>query len=207
VLIDATGRLVHYELTVEELSLGASITADIALPARVQLVARGPGGPRPIAERIIPKGKYTQVSSPGGDRFAVLSPTETDAFNHLSQIRSAWGSPPVRKNRLLAQVATTHARAICETGRIAHELRAGDDPEKRLKQAGIQARGVGEALAHGESVFAAMAALQRSPSHLMTLIDRRFTDGAVGVSTDRDSKPCVVVLLAIWPRVIGNAAP
>jgi uncharacterized protein YkwD len=113
----------------------------------------------------------------------------------------------VRKNNLLAQVAAAHARAICQTGRIVDELGPGDNPESRLARAGIRARGIGEALAHGESVYAALDALQKSPSHLMTMVDRRFTDAGIGVAQDRDRKPCVVVLLAIWPRMVGRSAP
>lgn len=206
VLVDATGKIVHLLATLKTLTEGISIATDLEPPIRVQLVARGPGGPRPIAERVIPRTRGATDPQKTTNRDAILSPKESDPYVHLGQIRRARRAPAVRTNRLLAAVAASHAQTICRTGRIVHEPGPGDNPERRLTRAGVRAQGVGEALAHGESVYAAMSGLQRSPSHLMTLIDRRFTDVGIGVATDSDKKPCVVVLLAIWPRVIGGSA-
>jgi uncharacterized protein YkwD len=207
VLVDATGRIVHLNATIKALWEGIGVAADLEPPIAVQLVARGPGGPRPIAERVIPAIRKANSQGQTASRDAILSPKESDPYVHLGQIRRARGVPSVRTNRLLAAVAASHAQAICRTGRIAHELTPGDDPERRLTRAGVRAQGVGEALAHGESVYAAMSALQKSPSHLMTLVDRRFTDAGIGVAKDSEKRPCVVVLLAIWPRVVGGSAP
>jgi uncharacterized protein YkwD len=207
VLIDATGRIVHLLATPKTLEEGILVAANMEPPIRVQLVARGPGGPRPIAERVISPTRGAVAPQNVLIRDAILSPKESDPYVHLGQIRRAREVPAVRTNRLLAAVAASHAQAICRTGRIAHELGPGDNPESRLKRAGVRAQGVGEALAHAESVYTAMVGLQKSPSHLMTLIDRRFTDVGIGVATDNDKKPCVVVLLAVWPRVIGGSAP
>jgi hypothetical protein len=207
VLIDAKGLMVQVPATPTELAKGVTVPATLEKPILVQLVARGRGGPRPVAERIIAGSGQTEDETQIGTRGAVLLPQERDPNQHLKRIRSAWGAPALRENSLLARVATSHALAICQTGRIAHELGPGDNPESRLARAGIRARGVGEALAHGESVYASMEALQKSPSHLMTMVDRRFTDAGIGVAHDRDGKPCVVVLLAIWPRMVGVTAP
>jgi hypothetical protein len=206
VLVDATGTIVHLAATLKALAEGIVVSTDLPPPIRIQLVARGPGGPRPIAERVILPTRGAAAPQRAATRDAILSPEERDPYVHLGKIRRARGVPAVRTNRLLAAVAEAHAQAICRTGRIAHELGPGDNPERRLTRAGVRAQGIGEALAHGDSIYAAMAGLQRSPSHLMTLIDRRFTDAGIGVATDSEKKPCVVVLLAIWPRMVGGSA-
>jgi uncharacterized protein YkwD len=97
-------------------------------------------------------------------------------------------------------VAERHARSVCDSGRVAHELRPGRDPESRLAEAGVSARLVGETIARSTDSSSAFGALQRSPSHLMTLLDRRFTDAGVGLARDRAGRCCAVVLLASWPR-------
>ena len=85
--------------------------------------------------------------------------------------------------------------------RVAHELDDGADPERRLRAAGISARVVGEVVARGASAGDAVEGLARSPSHRMTVVDRRFTDGGQGVAV-AGGRTCVVVLLAAWPRVM-----
>jgi uncharacterized protein YkwD len=207
VFVDSNGLIIETAITPGTLNSGIDTPARLVNPIRVQLVATGKGGPLPVAERII--GRLDINGRPGKqiNRMADLSPSETNPIQHLNIIRQTWMVPPVRENNLLAQVAARHARTICQTGRIVHEPTAGDTPMSRTAAAGIQARGIGEALAHGDNLHAAMNALQKSPSHLMTMVDRRFTDAGIGVALDQDKKPCVVILLAIWPRFVGGRAP
>jgi len=83
-----------------------------------------------------------------------------------------------------------------------HRLDQEGDPRERLLHAGISARVVGEAAARADTIPEALTSLAESPSHLMAIVDRRFTDGGYGVASDARGRRCVVVLLAAWPRAV-----
>lgn len=166
---------------------------DTTLPAgveavRIQVVARGPDGPRPVAERVL--------GAREADGLAQGEPRE-----RVAQLRSEAHAPSLRASRLFDRIATEHAEAICAAGEAAHELEPGRDPSARLREQGVVARHVGEVASRGADVGAAMSALAQSPSHRAALLDRRFTDFGLGTATAADGHECVVVLLAAWPRM------
>jgi uncharacterized protein YkwD len=174
----------------------------------VQLLARGPAGPRPIAERDLPGSDGLPPAAREAEAAEAEAQADGDADRpvgeRLSALRRAQGLPPLRDNRLLAAVATAHAQRVCADGRVAHELEPGDDPEQRLRRAGLRARSVGETVARARSTAAAFGSFERSPSHRLTLLGRAFTDGGVGEGTDAQSRTCLVVMLAAWPRYAGR---
>lgn len=196
VIRGADGVLLRLGVDPEDLRRGLSLPESVELPALVQLVAHGPHGPRPVAERSM-GGHFDAGASFGADQELPLR------VEHLRELR---GASPLRPNRLLDAEAAAHAERVCEAGRVAHTLERGADPEARLATRGIRARVVGEAVARASSPAAAMDALVRSPSHQYTLVDRRFTDVGVGTAHDRRGRTCVVVLLAAWPRYVGALA-
>lgn len=159
-------------------------------PLFVQLVATGPNGPRPVAERWV--GKIPQHEPVRGGS---QSP---EAW--LMQLRRAAGARTVRNNRLLSKEATSHAQNVCDSGKLGHELDPYGDPEARLLKRGIQARVVGEAVARARTMREALHAIEDSPSHRMTVTDPRFTDAGFGEAKDDKGRTCAVVLLASWPR-------
>ena len=179
-------------IAVDGEAFGSTITlpAEWGLPLFVQLVATGPNGPRPVAERWL--GKVPQSEPTRG---GVQSP---EAW--LIQLRRAAGARPLRSNRLLTQEATSHAQTVCESGKLGHELDAHGDPEARLLSRGIEARVVGEAVARAATMREALHAIEDSPSHRMTVTDPRFTDAGYGRAKDEKGRTCAVVLLASWPR-------
>lgn len=161
------------------------IPDDVPRPVRVQLVARGPDGPRPVAIRA-ETNVSVEVAGEGGAR------------NRLAALRAAHDVSELRDNALLSREALRHAREVCEAGRARHVLSHGD-PEHRLERRGIRARVVGEAVARAPTEDRAFDAIARSPAHRMALVDRRFTDVGIGVARHRGQR-CVVVTLASWPR-------
>jgi len=171
---------------------GSTITLPVewGRPLFVQLVATGPNGPRPVAERWIGKiPQHTPVQ--GGSQ----SP---EAW--LMQVRRSTGARTVRTNRLLSKEATSHAQHVCDSGKLGHELDPDGDPEARLLKRGIQARVVGEAVARARTMREALHAIEDSPSHRMTVTDPRFTDAGFGEAKDDKGRTCAVILLASWPR-------
>lgn len=173
----------------------ASVSGELTLPevlerpVVVQLVAEGPSGPRPVAERRIGQG------------LALVVPDSDEPLDRrLATLRERSGLGALRENRLIARVASAHARAVCEAGQVAHIIDERD-PRQRLVRAGLRARHVGEVIARAEDPSRAYAALLASPSHRAALTDRRFTDVGIGLA-ESAGQSCVVVLLAAWPRAV-----
>jgi hypothetical protein len=173
---------------------GATITIPIewGRPLFVQLVATGPNGPRPVAERWvgkIPDGEPIRNGSQSPEAW-------------LMQLRRSAGARTLRSNRLLSQEATSHAQLVCESGKVGHDLDPSGDPEARLLKRGIEARVVGEAVARAATMRDALHAIEDSPSHRLTVTDPRFTDAGYGQAKDERGRTCAVILLASWPRKI-----
>lgn len=190
----ADGSLRRVAVDEEVLERGIHIPDELPRPVEVQLVAEGSAGPRPIAQHVI--GATEDV----GSRYSSEGGTLEE---RVMELRALHDASPLRPNRLLAAEAQRHARRVCREARVAHQLGDGLDPEERLRRRGIGARVVGEAVARARSESRAFRAIVESPSHLMTVVDRRFTDGGYGRARS-GGRSCVVVLLAAWPRVIAG---
>jgi hypothetical protein len=187
---------------------------------RIQLLARGPDGLRPVALWVAPG--WAERASPRalpGASNALASRAPEAAIQGL---RARAGlSVPLRPNRLLRRLARQQAERVCAAGRATHRGADGTDPASRLRDAGLAARVVGEVVARGagppEGVLADLLA---SPAHRAALFDPRLTDlgaawaGSPGDgrahSADREeaaseaSERCLVVLLAAWPRPVAG---
>lgn len=174
---------------------------------RVQLVAEGSAGPRPVAELITDPEllRPPVIAQPASDGESPRGPRarSLDAlFARIDSFRRQHGVATLRPNQLLSKSAQRHAQRVCELGRVAHRFNDGDDPETRLREERIEARAVGEAIARAESADAALAAVFDSPSHRAAITERRFTDAGLGQALDAKGHTCIVVLLAAWPRRI-----
>lgn len=204
VVSDADGHLVRLGVEPSMLVDGVPLAEDLARPAKIQLLAHGPQGPRPVAERVLPASSSAAAPAPAQLGKPVLGASNEPVLAWLAQLRQSRGSASLRPNRLLDHVAEAHARDVCESGRIAHELTPGADPQARLLQAGVKARLVGETVARACDAQTGFMQLGESPSHLLTLVEPRFTDAGAGTATDDSGRTCLVVLLAAWPRYVGH---
>jgi uncharacterized protein YkwD len=203
----AEGTPKRIEVTTAQLEKGVALAAELGAK-RVQLIAEGPSGPRPVSElSLMGEAKTVQpvltvsadeADAPRGPRSRPLSAL----FARLDGFRSERGVGTLRPNNLLSGSAQRHAERVCELGRVAHRLDGSDDPETRLREEHIAARSVGEAVARAGSADAALAAVLDSPSHRMAISERGFTDAGLGQATDSRGNTCLVVLLAAWPRRI-----
>jgi uncharacterized protein YkwD len=212
VIADARGGLQRFAVDAKQLARGVPLDDDLPRPAQIQLVARGQRGPRPLAERVLPADDASEGAAVSSTAEAPPAVPSASADPHggvhaaelLTELRREQGRPDLRDNALLAKVASEHAKRVCASGVIAHELERGKNPEERLRDAGIQARRVGETVARAADTEGAFAAFEHSPSHRLTLLERGFTDVGVGDSIDAEHRHCVVVLLAEWPRYVGH---
>ena len=186
---DASGEIEVMELTSP--SFDTSLPSDVEA-VRVQIVARGPDGPRPVAERVL------------GEREAPVGGSSDDPRERVERLRRDAGVSAMRPNRLLDLLAAEHAESVCDAGEVAHELEPGRDPSARLREDGVTARHVGEVVARGVDTAHAVGALATSPSHHAALIDARFTDVGIGTADDAEGRSCVVVILTAWPRILAR---
>lgn len=187
---DADGEVHVIELTSPTFS--TSLPDEIEA-VRLQVVARGPDGPRPVAERILGAREVDGLAS-------------DDPRERVTEMRHAAHAPVLRTSRLFDRIAGAHADTICEVGEAAHELEPGRDPSARLREEGVVARHVGEVASRGVDLAHALDALALSPSHRAALIDRRFTDLGIGTATAADGHACVVIILTAWPRILARTA-
>lgn len=217
VVASADGQLVRVGVSAQALERGVPLATELRAPLDVQLVASGPAGPRPVAERHVavrgepaknvgsgaaPACGIAEASAGIGDPAGEAE--RGDLAPLILDLRRVQGRPRLRDNRLLRQAAADHAAQVCREGRVAHELDRGHGPPERLAAAGLSARLLGEAIARAPNASAAFEALRHSPSHLLTLLDQRFTDMGIGTATDDVGKHCYVVVLCAWPRYVGR---
>jgi len=205
VVLGADGVPTREPLAASDVTDGLRVPELVPRPAVLQLVATGPAGPRPVAERAIGAPSEPAPSVAAATAAAATDaadePEGTDA-SRLGALRTLSGARPLRLNRLLVAAARRHAADVCAAGRVAHELEPGVGPEERLARAGVRARLVGEAVARSRTDASALSALSRSPSHRLTLVDNRFTDVGLGTARDAEGRTCLVIALAAWPRVM-----
>lgn len=180
-----------------------TIPDDLTRPVRVQLLATGPAGPRPVAERtVVDAAEGSEGSMSDEARAATNVASDEDLATRIAALRALAGVGELRDNRLLREAAEEHAARICREGAVRHEV-DGADPEVRLRRRGIVARVVGEVAARARDEDAAFDALLASPSHRAAIVDRRFTDVGVGVARVGRNL-CVVADFAAWPRFAGR---
>ncbi len=205
--LDATGRLERLGLD----RMGPRRWAgrlpprfDALRPLRLQLMARGPRGARPVAERDVGGLWHPPWSlAPMPDRGMEQGRGGLPAA--IALWREARGVGAVRPNRLLGRLAAERALRVCArlSGPLSHESVAGEGPVERLAVRGLRAERVGEALARGASVQEAFDALMRSPSHVAVLAAPRWTDGGWALRPDERGGWCLAILLSRWPRPSG----
>jgi uncharacterized protein YkwD len=196
------GNTRRMELGLEQLARGVALPKEESF-TRIQLVAEGPAGPRPIAELWLNAELARQQSQADVVPTPEPAPRERSReslYGRLSAFRRREGAGALRTNQLLSASAQRHAVRVCELGKVAHRLTAGEDPETRLREEHIEARSVGEAIARAGSADAALSAVLDSPSHRMAVGERGFTDVGIGQASDAKGHTCLVVLLAAWPR-------
>lgn len=194
---DAEDRMHRWPVDDDVLARGFVVSPDVPRPVVVQLVASGPDGPRPVS-RVVLGEQDAPHEAPSVDG-------DDDLATRVATLRATEGVRELRTNRLLVAEAAAHAARVCSTGQVRHQGVQGDaaDPRVRLLHRGVEARVVGETVARGRTLQAALQALSESPSHRMTLVDPRFTD--VGFGTVRGAGgTCVVALFAAWPRYIPH---
>jgi hypothetical protein len=182
---------------------GSTVRARFAAEApgrlSVQVVADLPAGPRPVIEADVfvdvdPSAMPAAGPAPGED--AVAGGADDDALARMvAAARSAAGLGVLARDGRLDAVARAHAQHMMAARELAHDVGDGD-PSDRLRQAGLDAHGLGENVAHAPTVPLAHRALWRSVSHRMNLLRPDFDRMGLAVVRDPSGDAWVVEVFA-----------
>lgn len=165
----------------------------------VQVLATVSGGPRPVAEAVVhagskPPTRYASTPAPGEDAALDADPAAS-LRAMIDAARRAEGVPRVRRSEALERLAAEHATAMRDARRLAHDAGHGT-PAERAARAGVNAKVLGENVAHALDATRAHRTLWASPSHRKNLLDPRFDSLGVGAAVDEDGTLWVAELFA-----------
>jgi uncharacterized protein YkwD len=156
----------------------------------VQLVGELGEGPRPLLEARVfadvpPTAPGDEPAAPGED--APGGPDEAEALARMiGALRAFEGVSPLAHDDTLAALARAHAERMREGRAVAHDLGDGDPRDRFLAEGSLDARAVGENVAHAATLPLAHRALHASPSHRMNLLRADYTHIGVGVAHAAD---------------------
>lgn len=165
---------------------------------QLQLLANGEGGALPILEAYVHAGAAPRVApwtlaAPGeAAHRADLSP-EDALLAMLNEARRLAGLSPLLPSDALAALARSHAAALRARREITHDTGSGN-PTRRVEEAGIPARQVGENVARAPSALRVHRALWASPSHRANLLFPHFDRVGIGVSWEGEAMMYVSIL-------------
>lgn len=160
----------------------------------VQLVGDVAEGPRPMLEaRIFADVPVVAAGddppAPGEDDPAAVASGASPAValtRMVAALRSFEGFPALRRDAQLDAMATAHAERMRDRRSVAHDLGDGDFRDRFEAEATLDARTVGENVAHAPTVALAHRALHASPSHRLNLLRADFTHLGVGIAKGAD---------------------
>jgi uncharacterized protein YkwD len=157
----------------------------------VQVVADLAGGPRPVLEASVladVEPPTTDAGQPAPGEDVATAATDADTLAAMiAAARSASAVPALARDPRLDAVAARHAERMARTHELAHD--AGDgDPAERVRAEGVDARDLGENVAHAPTLALAHRALWKSPSHRANLLGP-FVRFGVAVVRDERAEP------------------
>jgi len=188
----------------------------------VQLVADLAEGPRPLLEArvfadVTPPRPGDEPPAPGEE--LATSADARDAHDArdghdprdarddaallarmVAALRTAEGFPALTRDEKLDALAHAHAERMREQKAVAHDLGDGDFRERFEAEGGLDARAVGENVAHAPTIALAHRALHASPSHRINLLRGDYTHLGVGVARAADGSVYVCETFAVVAR-------
>jgi len=165
----------------------------------VQVLATVAGGPRPIAEAALsagtePPSSFASQPAPG-EAGATGDDPAARLLSMTNAARSTEGLSPVTRVESLDKMAHTHALAMRDTRRLAHDVGNGG-PLDRAAAIGIAPRALGENVAHALDAERAHRMLWSSLSHRANLLREAFDSVGIGAVVDADGSLWVSLVFA-----------
>lgn len=220
VLLDPRARVRSVPTSLAGGRLRAAFSLDQPGAWRIQALASTSAGPRPVLEAWVfvdhePHVEPGRDATPGegAKPSAEAAPSEADAalavddldglLRMINDAREREGQGRLRREPSLDAVARAHAEAMRDAGTAAHDVGHGS-PRARLEALGVQARRIGENVAHARDLARAHQALWASPSHRATLLSPHFDVVGLGIATSADGSVWLCELFAGYGEA-GNA--
>ncbi|HSO39056.1 MAG TPA: CAP domain-containing protein, partial [Labilithrix sp.] len=156
----------------------------------VQLIAEVSEGPRPLLEARVfadmaPLMPGEEPPAPGED--AGGTGDEPLALARMiGALRALEGASSLIRDEKLDALARAHAEHMRDGQAVAHDLGDGDFRQRFEAEGTLDARAVGENVAHAPTVALAHRALHASPSHRINLLRADYTHVGVGVARAAD---------------------
>jgi len=179
----------------------------------VQLIADLSEGPRPLLEArvfadVTPTTPGEEPTAPGEELAAATPATSLgepggDALlltRMVGALRQSEGFPALVRDEKLDALARAHAERMRDQKAVAHDLGDGDFKERFEAEGGIEARAVGENVAHAPTLALAHRALHASPSHRINLLRGDYTHLGIGVARASDGSVYVCETFAATTR-------
>lgn len=150
------------------------------------------GGPRPLLEARIFADVAPSASTtvPGED---AADPNDLESL--VARLREAESLAPLTRDRRLDAIASAHAERMRASRTTAHDVGEGD-LRTRFAEASLDARRIGENVAHAPSILAAHRVLHASPSHRLELLRADYTHVGFGVARADDGTVYVCEVFA-----------
>jgi uncharacterized protein YkwD len=174
----------------------------------VQLVGDLSEGPRPLLEArvfadVTPTAPGEEPPAPGEELAGTSVNPSGDApalARMVGALRSSEGAPALTRDEKLDALARAHAERMRDQRAVAHDLGDGDFRERFEAEGSLDARAVGENVAHAPTLALAHRALHASPSHRINLLRGDYTHLGVGVAHAADGSVYVCETFAATTR-------
>jgi uncharacterized protein YkwD len=171
----------------------------------VQLVGDLAEGPRPLLEARL--FADTAPTPPGEEPPAPGEEEGSDAAalsRMVASLRALESSPPLTRDEKLEALARAHAERMRDLHSVAHDLGEGDFRDRFEAEGTLDARAVGENVAHAPTLALAHRALHASPSHRINLLRADYTHVGIGVAYAPDGSVYVCETFAATSRQGGR---
>ena len=166
----------------------------------VQLVADVAEGPRPVLEARVfadttPPASGEEPPAPGEE---AAGATDDDAAltRMIGALRTFEGASSLARDAKLDALARAHAEHMRDGRSVAHDLGDGDFRQRFEAEGTIDARAVGENVAHAPTLQLAHRALHASPSHRINLLRADYTHIGIGIARAGDGSVYVCETVA-----------
>ncbi|MDB5215588.1 MAG: Transporter [Myxococcaceae bacterium] len=174
----------------------------------VQLVGDVAEGPRPLLEArifadVTPSTPGEEPPAPGEEQAGTVVDPSGDApalARMIGALRTSEGFPALVRDEKLDALARAHAERMRDQKAVAHDLGDGDFKERFEAEGSLDARAVGENVAHAPTLALAHRALHASPSHRINLLRGDYTHLGVGVARAPDGSFYVCETFAATTR-------
>ena len=172
----------------------------------LQLVGDLAEGPRPLLEARVfadvpPAAPGDEPPAPGEEGEGADAPA---LARMVASLRALEGSPALAHDEKLEALARAHAARMRDRHSVAHDLGDGDFRDRFEAEGTLDARAVGENVAHAPTVALAHRALHASPSHRINLLRADYTHMGVGVAEAVDGSVYVCETFAAAPRPLSR---